>query len=216
MFYINPDLNSDNIVINCLEAILVEKYNKYTFYVHNFSKFDSIFIFAAIVRANEINPNKFQYHLTMKEDLIIAMSISTRIKSKKYNIKLVDSVNLLQSSLKDLCNTFETDVKKSYFPYDFVNKYNLFYIGAKPDIKFYDSELTLAEDLNNLNSENSNLEVEGKIYKLENNITELSNEIEKLQFYLQIPFLDWSLKRETLKYLELDLISLYNVMEKFQ
>lgn len=189
LFYIGEDLNSDNLIIKCLESMLIEKYHNFTFYAHNFSKFDGIFILPAIVRANELNPNKFDYNLTMKEDSIIAMSVSTKIKSKKYTIKFVDSVNLLQSSLKDLCNTFETDVKKSYFPYDFVNRYNLFYEGVKPDLKFYDPDLS---NLEGLKKEPTNLvlSLEGKITRLEANISKLSKKIDVLTFYIKIPRLN--------------------------
>ena len=44
-FYIDKDnLDSDSLVIKCIDSMLITKYNNYTFYVHNFSKFDSAFI----------------------------------------------------------------------------------------------------------------------------------------------------------------------------
>lgn len=54
----------------------------------------------------------------------------------------MDSLLLLQSSLDKLCKTFNTNVKKTYFPYTFVNKHNLWYIGNKPDIKYYKGVIT--------------------------------------------------------------------------
>jgi DNA polymerase type B, organellar and viral len=209
-FYIDETLNSDKLIIDCLEAMLVEKYHRYTFYVHNFGKYDSCFILPVILRANKLSSNRFDYDLTMRDDVIIAMDISKKINNKKYSIKLVDSLNLLQSSLDSLCKTFKTEVKKLYFPYDFVNKNNLFYVGNKPDISYYN----INKDFDK--NSHTDLTLEGKILKLEGDISTISDMIEGVEFYFKIPHRDWSLKFNTLNYLEHDLISLYMVIEKFQ
>jgi DNA polymerase type B, organellar and viral len=209
-FYIDETLNSDNLIINCLEAMLIEKYHRYTFYVHNFGKYDSCFILPVILRANELNPNRFDYDLTMRDDVIISMVISRKIKDKKYSIRLVDSLNLLQSSLDSLCKTFQTEVKKLYFPYDFVKKNNLFYVGDKPDISYYNIYKDLYKNCH------TDLTLQGKTVKLEKDISVLLDEVKGVEFYLRIPLKNWSLKDQTLNYLEHDLISLYMVIDKFQ
>jgi hypothetical protein len=50
-----------------------------------------------------------------------------------------------------LCRTFDTDVKKTYFPYAFVNKHNLWYIGNKPDLKYYKDIITKSIEEDNEN-----------------------------------------------------------------
>lgn len=177
-FYIDEDLNSDNVIIKCLDAMLIDKYNRYTFYVHNFGRFDVVFILKVIITTNELNPNKYAYNIIFRDDVILSIEISSKINNKNYTIKLVDSYTLLQSSLSKLCETFDTEVKKSVFPYDFVNKYNLFYVGNKPDIKYY-------------------------------------NDID-IKSYKEVHNSNWSLKDETIKYLENDLISLFNVIDEFK
>lgn len=177
-FYIDSDLNSDNLIMKCLDKMLVEKYHNYTFYVHNLGKFDAPFILYVLIKNSESNSNKYKYRLGFRDSDILYIDISTKVNNKTYTIKLVDSLNILQSSLSVLCKTFNTDVSKSFFPYNFVNKNNLYYIGNKPDIKYYDNI-----DINT---------------------------------YKKIPEINWSLKKETLSYLELDLISLYKVVDKFK
>ena len=120
----------------------------------------------------------------MRDELIIAMEISIKKDKKRFTIKLVDSLNLLQSSLDSLCKTFETDVKKLCFPYNFVNKNNLFYIGPRPDISFYNIEFDFDKD------SHTDLNLEGKILKLEKDLSCLSDVIEKFKFYLNSPRLN--------------------------
>lgn len=49
-FYISKeDLNSDIIVINCINEMLKTKYEGITLFAHNFGKFDSIFIIKIIL-----------------------------------------------------------------------------------------------------------------------------------------------------------------------
>ena len=40
-YYINKNLDSDCIIISCLDDLLTEKYHRYTFYVHNMGKYDA-------------------------------------------------------------------------------------------------------------------------------------------------------------------------------
>jgi len=178
-FYIGEDLNSDNLILKCLDAMLIEKYNRYTFYIHNMGRFDVVFILRVLIKANEVSNNtKYSYNLVFRDDIILALNISTKVNNKTYTIRLVDSYNLLQSRLSKLCDTFDTEVKKSYFPYEFVKKNNLFYIGDKPEIKHY-------------------------------------NKID-VSTYNEIPVKNWSLEEQTIFYLKNDLISLFNVIDKFK
>jgi hypothetical protein len=177
-FYIKDDLNSDKVILNCLDKMLVEKYRGYIFYIHNFGRFDAIFILRILIKYNELYTKKYSYNLIFKDNVILSMSITSKVNKKSYTIKLVDSLNLLQSSLSNLCKTFNTDVVKSYFPYDFVNKNNLFYEGKKPEKKYYNNiDNKSYKEI----SENWNLQSETLKY-LKNDLISLYKVIDKFKY----------------------------------
>lgn len=184
-FYVDSDLNYDNVILKCIDAMLVEKYHKYTFFIHNLGRFDSAFILNILIRANEIYLDKYICEPVFRDEVVISINISSKINKKTYSIKLVDSYNILNSSLSELCEAFETEVKKTFFPYKFVNKNNLFYKGIKPDISYFKYKDKKVEKI-----------IDKEVY---NNIPK-----------------EWSMEDETIKYLSIDLISLYNVIDKFR
>jgi hypothetical protein len=48
-------------------------------------------------------------------------------------------MQLISGSLDSILNSFNSKIKKGYFPYSFVNKDNINYIGDKPTKIFYNS-----------------------------------------------------------------------------
>ena len=54
----------------------------------------------------------------------------------------MDSFNLLNNSLDKLCKDFNVTLGKGIFPYNFVNKHNINYIGPTPDLKYYNSNIS--------------------------------------------------------------------------
>lgn len=199
-FYIDSDLNSDNLIINCINEMLTEKYNGYNFYVHNWTNYDVYFIFRVIVKLSELHPYIYKYKPYYRDGDIIGLDISRKINKKVYTIHIKDSYNILQNSLANICKTFNTEVKKSYFPHKFVNKNTLFYKGNKPDKKYYINDISKYIDDNVYNSENE------KDYDNRGNIN--------INIYNQIPKQNWVVKDTVIKYLEKDLISLYQVIDK--
>lgn len=191
-FYINEDLDSDLLIIECIGKMLNEKYNGYTFYVHNLAKYDSFYLIPVLIDCVNLYPNKYNYKFIFRDDYVIGIKISAKISNKTISIRIVDSYTILAASLDKLCKTFNTDVRKSIFPYDFINKHNLFYLGNKPDIKFF------------------KVKVEDKFTGV------VSEEIINNSQYNSIRRDNWSVKEETLRYLENDLISLYEVVQKFR
>lgn len=146
LFYIQEVLNSDKLIMKCLNAMLVYKYNGYTFYVHNFGKYDVFFFLGVIIKANTLQPDVYDYSLSFNNKKILTLTISKNVKFikgdgkqfvKRYNIKIVNLYNILFASLRKLCKTFNSEVNKSYFPYNIVNSNKLFYRGDKPDIDYY-------------------------------------------------------------------------------
>jgi hypothetical protein len=186
MFYLtdyfdNTLESSNKLVIKCIDAILKPDYNNYIFYVHNFGRFDAIFIHKILLDYNLIADPEDQYKLVplYRDSKMIRLEVIKIINSKRIKIIFVDSLNILNNSLEQLCNDYSVSNTKGIFPYRFVNKDNLDYIGNIPDISYYNTNIN--RDL-----------------------------------YFETKTSNWSLKDETLKYLEKDLLSLLEILEKFQ
>jgi hypothetical protein len=172
--YIDSDLNSEKLILECFKSLLVDKYHNYVFYVHNLGNYDIVFILKVLSESNIYNLS-----IIGKDTKILSLTIKTKKNektSKVYSIKLVDSFNILNKSLKDLALTYKTQIVKGTFPYRFMNSNTIFYDGIKPSIEYF-------EDIN-------------------------------LDVYNSIPK-NWNAKKETLIYLESDLVSLFQVLDKF-
>jgi len=189
IFYLSdlPDLNSQNLILKCIDSMLVNKYHNFIFYVHNLGRYDIVFLYNTFLQANL--DKGYDYYIidtTMRDDTIIKLNIKIKVFSEKdknkyryLKISLVDSLNFLNLSLDKLTKEFNIDIRKGYFPHSFVNKNTLNYIGNKPNYSFY-------KELN----------------------------IDKNE-YNKIPNENWNLKLECLNYLNKDLKGLYEVMIEF-
>jgi hypothetical protein len=207
-FYINSELDSDSLIMQCINSMLKEKYNGYTFYVHNLGNYDIYFILPVLYKYSELYPDTYRIQPILRDDDVISISISTMKQAdssnnlagsrKNITITISDSYTLLQSSLEDLCETFNPEVKKSYFPYKFVNQNTLFYVGDKPNIKYY-----LKADKSKFDLE-ANRDISIKESTINTNV------------YNSIPTDNWSMEEQTIIYLEKDLLSLYSVIEGFR
>ena len=124
-------------------------------------------------------PNQYRLSSLYRNNKLIKLEVFKNIDGKRIKFAFVDSFNILNNSLEKLCNDYNVNITKGIFPYSFVNKKNLDYIGPTPDLSYYPSNVN--RDL-----------------------------------YNESKTLNWSLKIETLKYLERDLISLLEVLERLQ
>jgi DNA polymerase type B, organellar and viral len=151
MFYLtdyfdNTLEGSNQLVLKCIQEILQPEFNGYTFYVHNLGKFDAIFLQKIILDFNTQSIDKaklFTFDPLYRNGKIIKLEIGKIINQKKVKIKLVDSLNILNNSLENLCNDFKVNSKKGIFPYSFVNKNNLNYVGDTPSIEFFNQSVKL-------------------------------------------------------------------------
>ena len=110
-----------------------QKYKGYTIRIHNFSKFDSLYMLKILYKMYKIGA-------LFKDGKVISLNLSSKNKSKKVKkLKLFikDSLKLLPLSLEKLIKGFNIDTKKLLFPYRFVNKDNLNYIGPIPTFDYY-------------------------------------------------------------------------------
>jgi hypothetical protein len=136
---ISPTLDSNYLVILCIDSMLVSKYHNYFFYAQYLGKYDVVFIYKVL---KEFNLHKNEEYYIMKtifrDDIMIKLTISIKLSNKKYiKITLLDSWNYFHNSLDTLSNDYEIENKKGLFPYTFVNKNNLNYIGETPSISHY-------------------------------------------------------------------------------
>jgi hypothetical protein len=77
---------------------------------------------------------------------MLKLSVSIKLSKKKYvKITLVDSLNILNSSLEVLSKAFKVETSKGIFPYSFVSLERLNYIGSIPEYKYY-NKLSLTEE----------------------------------------------------------------------
>ena len=121
-----------------------------------------------------------------KDKKLYSLTLTLIINNKFHQIIIKDSYLLFSSSLRKLGHDYNVDILKGYFPYSFVNYSNINYSGEIPDYQYY---------YNNVNKPITyDLYLEMKKDYLNNN---------------------WSVKNETLKYLESDLLCLYQVIALF-
>lgn len=188
-------LNSIALVQHIFNQILNSQYNNYTFYIHNLSGFDYVFILDALSR------DDFNLDPIIKDDnTLVSLKISKNIKikvplivedgyidenpkfiSKNVNkkIKLLDSNLMIEGSMINIAIDFNCKIKKGHLPYKFVNKDKLFYKGETPCYKYFENYMKIDEY--------------NKIYSKHN----------------------YDLKRETLEYLKSDLLSLLEIVNIF-
>jgi hypothetical protein len=119
-----------------MKDICVRKYKSYRIYLHNFSKFDAMFLIKYLVTIGECNP-------VIHKSKIISFSFSPSWK-KDLTVIFYDSYLLLNSSLKNLSKSFSVDNPKSIFPFR-LNDIN--YKGKVPDFSLFDG--TALEEYNN-------------------------------------------------------------------
>ncbi len=168
--------NSKEIVLNLIDELLKPKYNKITFYCHNFGGFDVVFI-KVILEYNDIHPDtRYKLDIMFRDNRILSIKISQKINGLTRMLTIKHSYPLLGTSLEKLGKDFKVETLKGIFPYTFYTEDNLYYVGGTPDRKFF----------NDLSDKN----------------------------WVSMYKNDWSFKHESIKYLESDLMPLYQVITK--
>ena len=132
-FFINDYNNSDDMLMNAIKAIMIKEYDGYKVYLHNFSKFDGVFLLRLLTNLSDnIDP-------IIRDGRIIELRFKYLIMNIPMTLYFRDSLLLFNSSLKSLCKSFNTDIKKDIFPLDFINNNNitLNYKGQIPSMKYF-------------------------------------------------------------------------------
>ena len=125
-FYLSDYNSVEEMMLDCLNSILIRKYKGYSVYAHNLAKFDIIFLLKYLVKVGNIHP-------IIHNGKIISLTLKYG-ENGKYKIEFKDSLLLLLTSLNSLCNSFKIKNPKSIFPHLFVNENNLDYNGEVPNI----------------------------------------------------------------------------------
>jgi hypothetical protein len=84
--------------------------------------------------------------------------LTLKLKLNDFYIILLDSSQLISGSLENILESYDCKIKKGKFPYDFVNKDNLNYIGDKPSKKFFNNISEL--EYNSIPNKNWDLKLE--------------------------------------------------------
>jgi len=159
-FFLTDYNNSpENLMIESVKYLMKRKYHTQRVYLHNFSKFDSIFMLNTLHKLSSdiLKPNR-------RNGNLIDVKFSFE---NKYNIYFRDSYLLLPSSLRKLAISFGVD-KKGDFPHKFLNnkEIDLNYSGNIPNLNyFYDlSEKDYKEYVKSFNNKSWILKKEAVKY----------------------------------------------------
>jgi DNA polymerase type B, organellar and viral len=137
-FYLSDYKSGDDLLINAINSLLIEKYNNYKVYIHNLSSFDGIFLLRILAKLENTKLIPI-----IKDDKMIALTL----KFSKNKITFHDSMLLLPSSLDKLSKAFNVVNKKVIFPINWLlnnPNFSLGYIGAVPEIKYF-KDISLIE-----------------------------------------------------------------------
>lgn len=122
-FYLLDYANSEEMLTESVKFLMKRKYSGYKIYLHNFSNFDGIFLIRILSSLSDnIKP-------IIRDHRIIDLKFKF---DNKYILYFRDSYLILPTSLKKLAIQFNVD-NKTIFPYSFVNKNNLDFVGNVPD-----------------------------------------------------------------------------------
>jgi hypothetical protein len=134
-FYLTDYIDSNEMLKDCINSLLIRKYTGYKIYVHNLSNFDGVFLLKVLSQIDNIH-----IYPTIKDGKMINIKL-TYDGINQYNISFRDSYLMLPSSLSKLTKQFNVS-NKTIFPYNFINdkfnkNINLNYIGKVPGIKYF-------------------------------------------------------------------------------
>lgn len=131
-YFIDPSLGEiaiRNIIYSAMRDICIRKYKGYKIYLHNFSKFDAIFLVKYLVMIGSCDP-------VIHKGKIISFSFKPNWKKDFGSIIFLDSYLLLPNSLRKLGDSFSIETVKSIFP---ILLNNINYQGAVPNFDYFNN-----------------------------------------------------------------------------
>lgn len=137
LYYLTDYNSAYEMIQECLKSQGHKRYDGYTVYIHNQSRFDI---------AYQIN-NQTKVGKIAEQGQIMRNTNIIRITWVTSNAKIIfkDSYQLLKGSQRELANTFNVEVQKGYFPHQFSSQKNLAYKGDQPELQYFGGQLTLEQ-----------------------------------------------------------------------
>lgn len=179
-FYLDKNDNKD-LIVECFKVMLTNKYNGYTFYIHNLN-YDGVFILNKLkAYNNSIGEEFFQIKAFYKDSRILKLEVI----NNKNKIIFADSANLLRGKLRDLAKSFGLEMGKGFWPYKFISRNTLNYIGDTPSYDYWE-DVSL-DDYNKLIKPDWNLKEECLLY-LEKDLLTLLNVMNLFNKYVYQKF----------------------------
>lgn len=139
------------MIQKALLDLLSEKNRGHVVYVHNLNKFDSPYILSELVKMSEkygllVKPlvNKGRL-LEIVVKRILGRQVGEAVKNSpsgagaraRWVIRFRDSIQLIPGSLRRLSEVFNVEYKKGFFPYKFMTRDNVNYVGPRPDYTYF-------------------------------------------------------------------------------
>lgn len=190
--YINENLDSSELVSGLLDEMFKNNYwSRYKFYCHNLGGFDAPFIIKALINYNDkLDRGKYKFDIFTRDNSIIRLTIKKRIPKIKGNSIIYVNRSI---SIYDSLTILPMSLRELCRVYKVENSKTFFpYEFVKPNTLEYIG-ITPSKEYYKISPE---------------------DHLEFNKFYNENYSQLWNLKEETLKYLELDLISLYQVLKK--
>jgi hypothetical protein len=137
------DLDQKVLFTNFITQLLtffVRKCTRLTIYAHNLGGFDGIFLMQHLLMFGKVKPLIFNGRI---------ISIEIKLNIAGYQGRTIifkDSYQLLPYSLRSLCQAFNINLTKGWFPF---NLTDIFYTGALPAMKYWNLNSSDYESLVN-------------------------------------------------------------------
>ena len=84
MFYLDSYNNPSDMILGCIEKMLVKENHNFKFYAHNMSQFDGIFLLKSLMNTANNHDLTFNVH-SNNAGKIISLDIVKKIKAQKKN-----------------------------------------------------------------------------------------------------------------------------------
>jgi hypothetical protein len=154
-YYLTEFKDVESMITKAIKDLTIRKYKNYKVYIHNFAKFDAIFLLKYLNKIGFVDP-------IIHKGRIISMKFTFN----NYTIHFRDSYQILNTSLRKLTKAFNVENQKGIFPYKFAIENNLNYIGSVPNISYFSnlSELEYIEYKKDFNNNNWNFKLEAVRY----------------------------------------------------
>nr|UEX92806.1 hypothetical protein [Marasmius tenuissimus]UEX92819.1 hypothetical protein [Marasmius tenuissimus]UEX92900.1 hypothetical protein [Marasmius tenuissimus] len=129
-YYYQYFKSPEDILLKAIKSICIPEYNNYNVYAHNFSSFDGIFILKILNRLGNIEP-------VIKDGKIISVKLIyyNKAQRKYHSITFLDSILLLNASLRKLAKSFNTSTQKGNLDVTMIKENN--YLHHKDEVIRY-------------------------------------------------------------------------------